>query len=46
MPETLDEIQENEKRYLIAYLEHPLRTDWNYFWRIMGNILFRGKRSK
>ena len=46
MPETLEEIQESEKRYLEAYLEHPFRTDWRYFWRIMGNIFFRGKRSK
>ena len=46
MPETLDEIQESERRYLEAYGEHPFRTDWQYFWRIMGNILFRGKRSK
>lgn len=46
MPETLEEIQESEKKYLEAYLEHHFRTDWNYFWRIVGNILFRGKRSK
>ncbi len=46
MPETLDEIQESERRYLEAYLEHPFRTDWKYFWRIVANILFRGKRSK
>ena len=46
MPETLDEIQESEKRYLEAYLEHPFRTDWKYFWRIVWNIFFRGKRSK
>ena len=46
MPETLDEIQESEKRYLEAYLAHPFRTDWKYFWKIVGNILFKGKRSK
>ena len=46
MPETLDEIQESERRYLEAYLEHPFRTDWKYFWKIVANILFRGKRSK
>ena len=46
MRETLDEIQESERRYLEAYLEHPLRTDWKYFWKIVGNIVFRGKRSK
>ena len=46
MPETLDEIQESEMRYLNAYLAHPIRTDWKYFWRIIGNIVFKGKRSK
>ncbi|MBQ8958927.1 MAG: sugar transferase [Bacteroidales bacterium] len=46
MPETLDEIQESEKRYTEAYLKHPFRTDWKYFWKIVGNILFKGKHSK
>ena len=46
MPETLEEIQDSERRYLEAYLKHPLRTDWRYFWKIVGNIVFKGKRSK
>ena len=46
MPETLDEIQESEMRYLVAYMEHPFRTDWRYFWRIVGKIIFKGERSK
>ena len=46
MPETLDEIQESERKYCEAYLEHPLRTDWKYFWKIIGNIVFHHKRSK
>ncbi len=46
MPETLDEIQESERRYLEAYLAHPLRTDWVYFWKIAANIVFKRKRSK
>ena len=46
MPETLDEIQESERRYTEAYLQSPFRTDWNYFWKIVANILFKGKRSK
>ena len=45
-PETLEEIEESERRYLEAYSEHPFRTDWKYFWRIVGNILFHGKHSK
>ena len=46
MPETLEEIQASEKKYLDAYFEHPFRTDWKYFWKIIGNIVFKGKRSK
>ena len=44
-PETLDDIQASERRYLEAYLKAPLRTDWKYFWGIVGNILFRRKHS-
>lgn len=44
-PRTLEEIQESERRYLEAYLQRPLRTDWHYFWGIMGNIFLRNKRS-
>jgi hypothetical protein len=45
-PETIEEVQESERRYLEAYLEAPFKTDWKYFWGIVGNILFRRKRSK
>ena len=44
-PETLDEVQESERRYLEAYLQHPFRTDWRYFWGIVRNILFNKKHS-
>lgn len=44
-PETLEEIQESEKKYIEAYMKHPFRTDWRYFWGIVGNILFKRKRS-
>lgn len=46
MPETLDEIQESERRYCEEYEKHPFRTNWKYFWRIQKNILFGRKRSK
>ena len=46
MPETLDEIQESERRYLEAYFKHPMKTDWKYFWAIIRNIVFKGERSK
>lgn len=45
-PKTLEEVQESERRYTEAYLKHPFRTDWRYFWGTVCNILFRGKRSK
>lgn len=45
-PETIEEVQESERRYIEAYRKHPLRTDWRYFWGILGNILFKHKRSR
>ena len=46
MPGTLDEIQKSERKYLEEYEKHPFRTDWKYFWKIVGNILFHHKRSQ
>lgn len=45
-PETIEDVQESERRYLEAYLKRPFATDWRYFWGIVGNILFRRKQSK
>lgn len=44
-PDGIDEVQESEKRYLEAYLKHPHRTDWRYFWGSVFNIIFRRKHS-
>ena len=44
-PETLDDVQASEKRYIEAYHQHPFATDWRYFWGTVGNILFKHKRS-
>lgn len=44
-PATIEEVQESERRYIEAYLEHPLRTDWRYFWGSLSNIIFRHKKS-
>ena len=44
-PETLDEVQESERRYMEAYLKAPFATDWKYFWGIIGNIVFHRKHS-
>jgi hypothetical protein len=45
MPETLDEIQDSEMKYLESYRKRPLRTQWRYFWKAWGNILFKKARS-
>jgi len=44
-PESLDDIMESEKKYIEQYKKHPFRTDVKYFFRIMKNIIFHGKRS-
>lgn len=45
MPKTLDEIVESEIRYLKAYFEAPLKTDFIYFFKALNNIIIKGKRS-
>lgn len=45
-PVTLDEIMESELRYLTAYKKHPLRTDIQYFFKILFNILIKRRRSQ
>jgi len=45
-PKTIEEVQENERQYIEAYLKNPLRTDWKYFWKIVWNIVFKRKRSE
>ncbi|MFA5566940.1 MAG: sugar transferase, partial [Acidimicrobiia bacterium] len=45
-PQTIEEVQENERTYIEAYLKNPLRTDWKYFWKIVWNIVFKRKRSE
>ena len=45
-PIGLEEIQASERRYIEAYLKHPFRTDWRYFWGTVYNILARSKSSK
>jgi lipopolysaccharide/colanic/teichoic acid biosynthesis glycosyltransferase len=45
-PKTLEEIITSELKYLKAYIKHPFRTDWVYFWKAIFNIIFRRYRSK
>lgn len=46
MPKTLEEIQESEKRYILAYRKSPILTDLKYFARAFVNIVFKKARSK
>ena len=45
-PETIDEVQASERKYIEAYLKAPLRTDLRYFFGTIGNIIFRRKHSR
>lgn len=46
LPETLEEIQASEMRYLDAYEKAPLRTDFRYFRRAVYNIVWKGAKSR
>ncbi len=45
-PNSIEEKQASERRYIEAYLKNPLLTDWCYFWRIFNSIVFKGTRSE
>jgi len=45
MPNTLEEIIDSEKKYIINYLEYPLTTDIKYFRRAILNIVLKKARS-
>ena len=46
LPKTLEEIEESERKYLMAWEKNPFMTDWRYFRKAMFNIVFRKARSK
>jgi len=46
LPKNFEEILESEKKYLLQKQEHPLRTDFTYFWKAFYNIVIRGARSQ
>lgn len=46
IPRNLKEIQESEIRYLDLYDKHPWKTDIQYFFKAVCNIIFRKARSK
>jgi hypothetical protein len=45
LPETFEEICNSEIRYIQSYLRHPLKTQWNYFWKAFYNIAVKSSRS-
>jgi len=45
LPRQFDEINASEKRYIQAYLAHPFKTQFNYLWKVINNIVFKGARS-
>ena len=45
LPGTFAEICDSEKRYIEAYLEKPIRTQWVYLWKAFSNIVIKGARS-
>ena len=45
MPKKEEELWSSELRYLERYFKHPLRTDWQYFWKAFYNIVLKGARS-
>jgi lipopolysaccharide/colanic/teichoic acid biosynthesis glycosyltransferase len=46
MPKTIEEIMASEEKYMDAYDKTPFTTDFKYFFKAMGNILFKKARSR
>ena len=46
LPKTLEEIQESEMNYLIAYQTNPFLTDTRYFFSALYNIIVKKARSR
>lgn len=45
LPDTFEEICDSERRYINAFLKHPIRTQCIYFWKSFINIAIKGARS-
>ncbi len=45
LPNSIEEIELSEKKYLDSYEKNPLKTDVKYFMRAVNNILINKKRS-
>jgi hypothetical protein len=46
LPDTIENIEESERRFLDSYDKHPFRTNWKYFWKAFYNIVFKHARSR
>ena len=46
MPNSLEEIQDSERKYLKKYSKSKIRTDFTYFFKAFYNIIFKKARSK
>jgi len=45
LPTTFEELLESEKKYLLAYKKNPIKTDVEYFLKILYNIFINNARS-
>ena len=45
LPKTFKELLESERKYLLLYKKNPIKTDINYFFSCVNNIIFKGARS-
>ena len=46
LPKTFEDICESETRYIQAYLNNPIKTQWIYFWKAAWNIVAKGEMSR
>lgn len=46
IPECIEGLQESEYNYLVRYSKNPIKTDVDYFFRAMYNILIKRVRSR
>lgn len=46
IPKTQEEFYKSERKYIVSYLNAPIRTDLEYFFKAVYNILFKGARSQ
>ena len=45
LPKTLDEIMISEKKYIEKYIKYPVKTDVQYFFKVIYNIVIKKARS-